>query len=97
MIWVIDEIKNTPAGMGIAELDMTIPEASLEWIQVLPEYRNQGIGKAIVIELLNRYKDKVKFITVSGKVNNQTNPEELYKKCGFKGRDIWWVLSKRGG
>lgn len=34
------------------------------------------------------------FATVSGKVNNITNPERVYRKCGFEGNDIWHVLIK---
>ena len=33
------------------------------------------------------------FATVSGKVNNPTNPESLYRKCGFTGNDIWHILT----
>jgi len=34
------------------------------------------------------------FATVSGKVNNATSPEILYRKCGFIGNDIWHILTK---
>ena len=93
-IWVIDERKDVPAGLGIAEVDTTIPEASLEWIQVLPEYRKTGLGECIVLELLNRLHSRVEFTTVSGEVESQTNPEALYRRCGFSGDDIWWLLRR---
>ena len=93
-IWIMDNDKKTPAALGIAECDTSIPEGSLEWIQVLPEYRDQGLGKTLVLELLNRLKGRVAFATVSGEVDNTTNPERLYRKCGFYGNDVWWVLRK---
>lgn len=92
--WVIDGEKGTPAGLGIAEFDPTVREGSLEWIQVLPEYRGKGIGKTIVLELLRRLRGCAAFITVSGKVNNNTKPEILYRRCGFQGNDVWWPLIK---
>ena len=47
-----------------------IGEGSLEWIQVLPEYRGQGLGTKLVLELLCRLKDKAAFVTVCGEVDN---------------------------
>ena len=91
-LWVIDERKDIPVGLGIAEIDLTIPEASLEYIQVLPEYRRMGLGACIVLELLTRLHGRVEFTTVSGDVENRTNPESLYRRCGFYGEDVWWLL-----
>ena len=34
-------------------------------------------------------------LTVSGKVNTQTNPLSLYERCGFSGKVIWHVLTKK--
>jgi len=64
------------------------------WIQVLPGYQGKGLGKILVLELLKRMHGKVDFVTVSGEVDNETNPERLYKSCGFSGDDIWWLLRK---
>ena len=88
--WLIlwDAKSNTPAASAIADFDPTVGEAALEWIQVLPEYQGRGLGQAIVLELLERVKTRAKFVTVSGEVNNPTNPEKLYRKCGFVGDDI---------
>jgi len=90
-IWMIDENKGIPVGLGIAEIDSTVSEGSLEWIQVLPAYRGRGIGKSIVLELLSRLQSRVRFTTVAGEVN-LANPETLYRICGFQGGDIWWLL-----
>ncbi|USG99646.1 GNAT family N-acetyltransferase [Thermococcus argininiproducens] len=94
-IWIIDSEKGNPAGLGIAELDPTVREGSLEWIQVLPEYRGRGIGKTLVLELLRRFQDRAAFTTVSGEVNNKTKPELLYRRCGFRGNDVWWLLIRK--
>ena len=91
-VWVMDIKQGTPAGLGIAELDEGVPEASLEWIQVLPSYRGRGLGRVIVAELLRRVSNRVAFTTVSGRVDNATHPERLYRQCGFTGSDVWWLL-----
>jgi GNAT superfamily N-acetyltransferase len=91
-VWVVDDAKGIPIGLGIAEIDHDTPEGSLEWIQVLPRYRGRGIGKGIVQELLFRLEKRVNFTTVAGEVDDKTNPEALYRTCGFKGGDIWWMF-----
>ncbi|WBW96951.1 GNAT family N-acetyltransferase [Oceanirhabdus sp. W0125-5] len=93
-IWVIDKNTEKPAALGIADVDTTIREGALEWIQVLPEYQGKKLGKTLVLELLNRLKDIADFTTVSGEVDNKTNPERLYRRCGFEGEDIWYVLRR---
>lgn len=93
-IWIIEKKTEKPVALGIAELDISIKEGSLEWIQVLPDYHGKKLGKLIVIELLKRLRPYVKFTTVSGELDNKTNPERLYRSCGFTGNDIWHVLRK---
>ena len=82
-------------GCGIADFDKELSEGIIEWVQVIPAYRGNKIGQLIVSELLGRMKSIAKFATVSGKVNNITNPEKLYRKCGFVGHDVWHILTKR--
>lgn len=94
-LWVLLKDKSGAyIGCGIADYDKKVGEMILEWIQVLPSYRGRGYGKYIVNFLLTKMKGKAKFATVSGKVNNATNPEKLYRKCGFIGNDIWHILIK---
>ncbi|MCH5321208.1 MAG: GNAT family N-acetyltransferase [Eubacterium sp.] len=95
-LWIlVYEIKtNHVVGCGIADFDNEAKEGVLEWIQVLPEYRGKKIGKLIVNELLCRMK-KANFATVSGKIDNLTKPEKLYRSCGFVGNDIWHVLTQK--
>lgn len=84
-----------PVALGIADFDGVIKEGSLEWIQTLPGERGKGLGQALVCELLLRLAPKADFVTVSGEVDNKTNPEGLYRKCGFIGEDIWCVLTAK--
>jgi len=80
---------------GLAELDREIGEGILEWIQVSASQRGRGLGKYIVQELLWRLRGKARFVTVSGQCNNPTNPEALYRSCGFRGNDVWHVMRRR--
>lgn len=93
-VWLVERSTEIPVGLGIAEFDPTVPEASLEWVQVLPGYRRRGVGTALVSELLGRVAERVAFTTVSGELDNLTNPEALYRRCGFTGDDVWWVLRR---
>ncbi len=79
---------------GIAELDGECGEGVLEWIQVSKNHRGRGLGSYIVTELLWRMKHIAQFVTVSGQCENPTNPEGLYRKCGFRGSDVWHILKK---
>lgn len=96
-LWIMVKEKATDkyVGCGIADFDTEAKELILEWIQVLPQYRGKKIGQLIVTELLFRMKDVATFATVSGKVDNTTNPEALYRKCGFAGDDVWHILHKK--
>ena len=91
-VFICDKQSLSPIALGIADFDRNIGEGSLEWIQALPDYRGRGLGTKIVFELLFRLKEKASFITVSGEVYNPTNPETLYRKCGFSGDDVWYVF-----
>ncbi len=94
-LWILLKDKSgTYVACGIADYDKEANEMILEWIQVIPSYRGRGYGQYIVNELLSRAQVQAKFATVSGKVNNTTAPEKLYRRCGFIGNDIWHILYK---
>ena len=86
-IWAIDKAKKI-VGLGIAEIDLTIKEGSLEWIQVKSEFQKRGYGSLIVNKLLNVLKSKVDFVTVSGKVKTAS----FYQNCGFTNKVIWNII-----
>ena len=92
---IIDSSTKEIVATGIAELDAEIGEGVLEWIQVSPDYRGRGLGRFLVQELLWRMKGSASFVTVSGMVENITNPLGLYLGCGFGQKVIWHVLTKR--
>lgn len=96
-LWIMVKEKATDkfVGCGLADYDTEAKELVLEWVQVLPEYRGKKIGQLIVTELLLRMKDVADFATVSGKVDNNTKPEVLYRKCGFVGDYVWHILHKK--
>lgn len=82
-------------GAIVVDYDKVTKEAIIEWIQVLPEYRRLGLASALINNSLECLRDIADFVTVSGMINNKTNPEILYRKCGFTGDDIWHILIKK--
>lgn len=95
-LWLaaVDSTTEEMVGCIIAELDREIREGILEWLQVLPWHRRKGIGRLLVLTLLGRMSGKADFVTVSGRCNDVSNPENLYRKCGFSGNDVWHILRK---
>lgn len=96
-LWIAVKNNKTEeiVATGIAELDADVEEGILEWIQASEAYRGCGLGTYIVSELLCRIAKKAKFATVSGQINNPSNPEALYRKCGFEGNAMWLILRKK--
>jgi GNAT superfamily N-acetyltransferase len=93
-LWIKVVVDGHMIASGIAEYDKNTKEGIIEWVQVLPEYRRQGYGRMIVEELLYRLSKKADFVTVSGRLLNDSNPKRLYESCGFKGSDLWYVCYK---
>lgn len=95
-LWIAvqDRERGAVAATGIAELDKETSEGILEWIQVSRAYRGHGLGRYLVSELLWRMRDAADFATVSGQCGNPSNPERLYRTCGFTGTDVWHILRK---
>ncbi|MBQ8162058.1 MAG: GNAT family N-acetyltransferase [Clostridia bacterium] len=92
-IAVADRKTHRIVATGIAELDTDIAEGILEWIQVSPSCRRQGLGTFVVCELLRRMLGKAKFVTVSGRMQSESCPYALYRVCGFDHPVIWHVIS----
>ncbi|MHB8071376.1 MAG: GNAT family N-acetyltransferase [Candidatus Cryosericum sp.] len=93
-LWIMDTREKRPVALGIAEVDKLTEEGSLEWIQVLPAFRGLGLGTMLVQEMVNRLQQEVAFTTVSGQVRNSCEPERLFRRCGFAGHDVWWILHR---
>lgn len=95
-LWVLlKDKKGDYVGCGIADYDKEADEMILEWIQVISSCRGRGYGQHIVNFLLSQVQGQAKFATVSGKVNNPTHPEKMYRRCGFTGNDVWHVLYRQ--
>lgn len=96
-LWAL--IKDVKSGAYvaccIADFDKQCGEMIIEWLQILPAFRKRGYGQLMVKYLLNAVQGKADFATVSGNVDNPTNPEDLYRKCGFTGTDIWHILHRK--
>ncbi|MCR3905684.1 MAG: GNAT family N-acetyltransferase [Tenericutes bacterium] len=90
-LWVKIVIDNQIVASGIAEYDDEAKEGILEWIQVRPKFQKRGFGQMIVNELINRLSRQARFVTVSGRLENSTNPRRLYQQCGFTGDDVWYI------
>jgi len=61
---------------------------------VLPDYRSRGLGAALVSMLTAKLAERADFTTVGGALENSTDPQALYRRCGYSGRDVWWLLQR---
>ena len=95
-LWIaIKDVNNNKIiGSIIASFDKDIKEAYIEWLQISKEYRCLGLGFLLVNELLRRLKNKAKFVTVSGDVNNPYHPLSLYQRCGFGDKVIFKITGE---
>lgn len=94
-LWTGAFSGETMAGSIICEFDHETGEAAIEWLQVLPEYRNRGIAAALVCRALDEMQKFADFATVSGECSNVTAPERVYRRCGFTGGDVWHILQEK--
>ncbi|MFQ5820333.1 MAG: GNAT family N-acetyltransferase [Candidatus Heimdallarchaeota archaeon] len=94
--WFVLGPKNQPIASAIVLLNKShITEGYLDWIQVSPNYRGNGIGKQIVSESIRRIinnSENNRIITVVGETNNPTNPLSLYKSIGFDKISKWTLF-----
>lgn len=94
-LWLGAVLDGKLIGSIICDFDSEIREAVIEWLQVLPEYRGRGIAAALICKALRLMGDFADFVTVSGECDNITNPEGVYRRCGFEGNDVWHILSEK--
>ena len=85
----------TLVGCCLGAFDAECREGTIEWLAVHPTYRGRGVGRAAVNACLGALREAATFTTVSGQVENPTNPLALYRRCGFTGEDIWHVISPK--
>lgn len=95
-LWVGIRVEEKLIACGIAEYDKECNEGIIEWICVMPQFQKEGYGTRIISCLLQRLKELgALFVTVSGRVDNTSNPEKFYRSCGFRGSDIWYICKKK--
>ncbi|MDE6660815.1 MAG: GNAT family N-acetyltransferase [Anaeroplasmataceae bacterium] len=95
-LWVGIRKEGMLIACGIAEYDEECREGTIEWICVLSKFQKEGYGTKIISCLLQRLKELgALFATVSGRVDNVSNPEKFYRSCGFIGSDIWYICNKK--
>lgn len=94
-LWIGIEVDDRLIGCAIAAYDLECREGSIEWICVLPEYQRKGYGSKLVYGLLYQLKELgADFVTVSGRLDNISHPEKLYRSCAFTGSDVWYICKK---
>lgn len=80
----IKMIDDTNKLIGYYDVWLSIDDADIGSIAVLKEYQGKGYGKEMLIDLLNRCKEKgIKNIHLEVNVKN-TKAKNLYNKLGFK-------------
>lgn len=91
-LWIGAFADGALVGSLIGEFDPEAGEAVIEWLQVLPEHRGRGIAAALTARALETMAAFADFATVSGECDNPTQPEAVYRTCGFSGDDVWHIL-----
>ena len=86
----MDELKNPLSVLLVAEQDNVILGFIIAWIvhddiqlnniAVLPDYRRQGIAKALIKEIVALFQDAKKIIL---EVNVNNSAKQFYEKLGF--------------
>lgn len=92
-LWLGAVLDEALIGSVICDFDAEAGEGIVEWLQVLPEYRGRGVAAALTCRALWSMSAFADFATVSGECGNVTNPEAVYRRCGFQGDDVWHILT----
>lgn len=94
-LWIGAMLSGKLIGSILCDFDTEVGEAIIEWLQVSPAYRGRGIASALVCKALKVMRSFADFATVSGECDNITNPEKVYRNCGFEGNDVWHILQEK--
>jgi GNAT superfamily N-acetyltransferase len=88
-ITLVARLNNRPVGLFVSKKIMeykwfnSLKVAPLRFLIIDPEYRNQGVGRALFQYTLNYFSDKCDIITTGLEVNN-IDSLNLHSKLGFK-------------
>lgn len=89
-IWIKDVEADRLVSIGISGYHREMRETDLDWIEVDAEFRNRGIGRILLSEIVNRSIARSNVIRVGGVADG------FYKKCGFYERELFGVAIKPG-
>ena len=88
ILFYVVETENKIIGFSIVNLNKSLGKAEIENIYVLPEYRKNKIGTAILDEILRELKNR-KYNNVNCLADEAT---EFYARYGFtKGKNFAWM------
>lgn len=88
ILFYVVETENKIIGFSIVNLNKSLGKAEIENIYILPEYRKNKIGTAILDEIIQELKNR-KYNNVNCLADEAT---EFYKRYGFtKGKDFAWM------
>ena len=88
ILFYVVELENKIVGFSIVNLNQSLGKAEIENIYVLPEYRKNKIGTAILDQILQELKSR-NYNNVNCLADEAT---EFYKRYGFtKGKDFAWM------
>lgn len=82
-VWIVKKDKETIGICGLYSLDFDTKELWLGWLGILPQHRNNGIGKE-VLEFLYSEAKKVKCKRINSYVDQEGKPLSFYYRNDFK-------------
>lgn len=88
-----DDGIGRPIGVAVGGYCPQTDEGFIDWVQVLPRHRHQGLGGLLVQELVRRLAAAGR-ITVSGSLDAPFAVGELYANCGFGQFRQWTLLGQ---
>lgn len=91
------EVSGRRVGLAICGYGQEMEEGFIDWIQIAPRFRHQGLGAVLVRESIRRLCDKSRFITASGSLDAPFVLGELYSECGFEQMRQWTILGQSSG
>ncbi len=89
-----DRRSGRDIGLAVNGYCRDVGEGFVEWVQVLPAFRQRGLGVLLVQESVHRLRAS-RCITVAGSLDAPFAVGDLYEKCGFAQTRQWTILSQR--
>lgn len=91
-------LRQTPSrkivGISLGGLCEEMGEGFLDWVEVRPRFRGQGLGRLLILESIRRLSQAADFITGSGSLDAPFVVGDLYERCGFTQSRQWTVLGE---